>query len=399
LDQLRTNPLRSALTILGVVIGVTVVMAMASIVQGVRAQIFNAIEVAGPSTFYVMRFFSQTPVNPDNLPPEVRIRPVLSRRDAAAVAHAEGIGYAGLWIQMFTRVTRGAAHTQSVTLFAADDHYMDIQGGTLLRGRLFSPAELHGAPIIVLEADVAEPVFGQEDPLGKFVRAGDVELQVIGIFQKPGNIFEPPGQATAGVIPFETGYQRFHFDETNALFIAVRPRPGIDPAVARDQAVVALRRARGLRPGAPNSFDLITQDQILETVGNLTGVFFLVMVALSSVALLVGGIGVMAIMTVSVTDRTREIGVRKALGATRRMILWQFLVEAATLTLVGGILGIAFGLLTGEVLKRVLAIEASVPIWSALLACGVSVLIGLVFGVIPANRGARMDPIEALRHE
>ncbi|MGH7591082.1 MAG: ABC transporter permease [Gemmatimonadales bacterium] len=399
LDQLRTNPLRSALTILGVVIGVTVVMAMASIVQGVRAQIFNAIEVAGPSTFYVMRFFSQTPVNPDNLPPEVRIRPVLSRRDAAAVAHAEGIGYAGLWIQMFTRVTRGAAHTQSVTLFAADDHYMDIQGGTLLRGRLFSPAELHGAPIIVLEADVAEHVFGQEDPLGKFVRAGDVELQVIGIFQKPGNIFEPPGQATAGVIPFETGYQRFHFDETNALFIAVRPRPGIDPAVARDQAVVALRRARGLRPGAPNSFDLITQDQILETVGNLTGVFFLVMVALSSVALLVGGIGVMAIMTVSVTDRTREIGVRKALGATRRMILWQFLVEAATLTLVGGILGIAFGLLTGEVLKRVLAIEASVPIWSALLACGVSVLIGLVFGVIPANRGARMDPIEALRHE
>ncbi|MGB7211675.1 MAG: ABC transporter permease [Gemmatimonadales bacterium] len=399
LDQLRTNPLRSALTILGVVIGVTVVMAMASIVQGVRSQIFNAIEVAGPSTFYVMRFFSQTPLNPDNLPPEVRIRPVLDRRDAAAVSHTEGIAYAGLWIQLFTRVTHGAAHTQSVTLFAADDHYMDIQGGTLLRGRLFSPAELHGAPVIILEADVAAHLFGQEDPLGKLVRAGDQELRVIGIYQKPGNIFEPPGQATAGVIPFETGFQRYRFDQTNALFIAVRPRSGIDPALARDNTVVALRRVRGLRPAAPNSFDLITQDQILETVGNLTGIFFLVMVALSSVALLVGGIGVMAIMTVSVTDRTREIGVRKALGATRRMILWQFLVEAATLTLIGGILGIALGLVTGEVLKRVLAIEASVPIWSALLACGVSVLIGLVFGVIPANRGATMDPIEALRHE
>lgn len=399
LDQLRSNKLRSALTILGVVIGVTVVMAMASIVQGVRSQIFDAIEVAGPSTFYVMRFFSQTPLNPDNLPAEVRVRPVLSRRDAMAVARSEEIAYAGLWIQLFSRVTHGAAHTQSVTIFAADDHYMDIQGGTLLRGRLFSPAELHGAPVIILEADVADHLFGQEDPLGKYVRTGGQELRVIGIFQKPGNIFEPPGQANAGVIPFETGYQRFHYDETNALFIAVRPRPGVDPAVARDAAIVALRRTRGLRPAAPNSFDLITQDQILETVGNLTGIFFLVMVALSSVALLVGGIGVMAIMMVSVTDRTREIGTRKALGATRRMILWQFLVEAATLTLSGGVFGILLGLLTGEILKRVLAIEASVPIWSALLACGVSVIIGLVFGVIPANRAARMDPVEALRHE
>ncbi|HSC58027.1 MAG TPA: ABC transporter permease [Gemmatimonadales bacterium] len=399
LDQLRNNKLRSVLTILGVVIGVTVVMAMASIVQGVRSQIFNAIEVAGPSTFYVMRFFSQTPVNPDNLPPEIRIRPVLDRRDAAAVARAETIAYAGLWIQLFSRVTRGAERTQTVTLFAADDHFMDIQGGTLLRGRMFSPAELHGAPVIILEADVAARLFGQEDPLGKYVRAGDQELQVIGIYQKPGNIFEPPGQATAGVIPFETGYQRYRFDQTNALFIAVRPRAGVDPARARDEAIVALRRVRGLRPAAPNTFDLITQDQILATVGSLTGVFFLVMVALSSVALLVGGIGVMAIMMVSVTDRTREIGTRKALGATRRMVLWQFLVEAATLTLAGGIIGIAFGLLTGEVLKRVLAIEASVPVWSALLACGVSVLIGLVFGVIPANRAAKMDPVEALRHE
>lgn len=399
LDQLRTSKLRSALTILGVVIGVTVVMAMASIVQGVRSQIFNAIEVAGPSTFYVMRFFSQTPLNPDNLPPEVRIRPVLSRRDAAAVARADGIGYAGLWIQLFSRVTYGAEHTQSVTVFAADDHYMDIQGGTLLRGRFFSPAELHGAPVIILEADVSDYLFGQADPLGKYVRVGDQELRVIGIFQKPGNIFEPPGQATAGVIPFETGAQRYRYDQTNAVFIAVRPRPGVDPALARDEAVVALRRARGLRPAAPNSFDLITQDQILETVGNLTGVFFLVMVALSGVALLVGGIGVMAIMMVSVTDRTREIGTRKALGATRRMILWQFLVEASTLTLAGGILGIALGLATGELLKRVLAIEASVPLWSALVATGVSVLIGLVFGVIPANRAAKMDPVEALRHE
>ncbi len=168
---------------------------------------------------------------------------------------------------------------------------------------------------------------------------------------------------------------------------------------AQDLVTVALRRARQLRPGIPNTFDLISQDQILEIVNDLTSVFFLIMVALSSVALLVGGIGVMAIMMVSVTDRTREIGIRKAVGATRREILWQFLVEAATLTMVGGLLGIALGLSAGALLKRTLGISAEVPLWSAVLATGVSVGIGLVFGIYPANRAARMDPVEALRHE
>jgi len=149
----------------------------------------------------------------------------------------------------------------------------------------------------------------------------------------------------------------------------------------------------------PNTFDLITQDQILDVVGKFTTYFFLAMVSLSSVALLVGGIGVMAIMMVSVTDRTKEIGLRKALGATRREILWQFLVEAATLTFIGGLLGVAMGLLAGEGLKAVLKMESAVPLWSAFLACAVSIAIGLAFGLIPANRAARMDPVEALRHE
>jgi putative ABC transport system permease protein len=169
--------------------------------------------------------------------------------------------------------------------------------------------------------------------------------------------------------------------------------------VAQDAVTSALRRARGLKPGAPNTFDLITQDQILDVLGNLTNYFFLAMVALSSVALMVGGIGVMAIMMVSVTDRTREIGLRKAIGATRGEILWQFLVEAATLTLLGGLIGIVVGLAAGEVMKYAMAIDAAVPLWSAGLACAVSIAIGLIFGLYPANRAARMDPVEALRHE
>jgi putative ABC transport system permease protein len=399
-DQLRANKLRSALTILGVVIGVATVMAMASIVQGVRDQIINTIEVAGPTTFYVMRFFSQTPLNPEALPKEVRIRPVLEAREAEAVARLPEIHYSGIWVQLFQRMDYEGSRTQIMTQFGADDHYMEIQGGQLLRGRFFTPAEQNsGAPVVVLEQKPADKLFGRIDPLGRYVRVAGRSLRVIGLYQNPENIFMPPSQEIGAILPFETARRFFRYDETNALWIVVKPRDGVSVSRAMDAVTVQLRRMRGLRPGEPNTFDLITQDQILDIFNQLTGVFFLVMLALSSVALMVGGIGVMAIMMVSVTDRTREIGVRKALGATRREILWQFLVEAATLTLTGGLLGIVVGLGLGELLKAVLKTSAGVPLWSAGLACLVSVLIGLIFGVLPATRAAKLDPIEALRYE
>jgi putative ABC transport system permease protein len=399
LDAIRANKLRSLLTILGVVIGVTTVMAVASLVQGIRRQIFNAIEVAGPTTFYVVRYFSQTPLNPDRLPYEVRIRPVLQRADAVAVSRMPEIRYAGIWVQVFQKIEFQGVRTQQVVIFGADDRYMDIQGGTLLRGRMFSRAELTGEPVIVLEQVAAERVFGRLDPLDQQVRVGGSSFRVIGIYERPANIFEPPGQETGGIVPFAAARERFKYDETNSLFIAVKPRTGVTVEQAMDAVTIALRRTRNLRPGMPNTFDLITQDQILDVIGKFTSYFFLAMVSLSSVALLVGGIGVMAIMMVSVTDRTREIGLRKALGATRREVLWQFLVEAATLTMVGGAVGIVFGLLVGAVLKAAMGLDAAVPLWSIGLACGVSIAIGLVFGLIPANRAARMDPVEALRHE
>jgi putative ABC transport system permease protein len=398
-DSIRANKLRSFLTILGVVIGVSTVMTIASMVQGIRTQIFNAIETAGPTAFYVVRFFSQTPLNPDRLPYEVRIRPVVQSTDAYAIRRVPEIGYSAMWVQLFQRMEYQGERTGGVAIFGADSRYMEIQGGTLLRGRFFTRGEQKGSLVMVIEADVAERLFGRIDPIDRTVRVGDKPVRIIGIYQKPGNIFEPPGQEIGGVIPFEAARQNFRYDETNSLFIAVKPRTGVPVAEAQDLVTVALRQARNLRPGTPNTFDMITQDQILEVVGNFTSYFFVAMVALSSVALLVGGIGVMAIMMVSVTDRTKEIGLRKALGATRREILWQFLVEAATLTLIGGLFGIVLGLAAGELLKHGLDLQSGVPLWSAALACAVSIGIGLAFGLYPANRAARMDPVEALRHE
>ena len=398
-DNLRANKLRSFLTILGVVIGVATVMVMASLVDGVRTQVFNALNAATPNAFYVMRYFSETPLNPQNLPYEVRIRPVLDEDDADAIRRADDIRHAGLWLQSMVRIEYQDQRSQQVWVLGADDAYMEIKGGTVAQGRFFTQAELHGAEVCVLELEMARRLFGQKNPIGETVKIGERPFRVVGTWQQPDNVFQPPGFTIGAVVPYEVAKHAFRYSDTNDLFIVVLGRGGIPVTEAQDQATVALRRERGLRPGMPNTFDFITQDQILDTMNSLTSMFFLVMTAVSSVALLVGGIGVMAIMMVSVTDRTHEIGLRMAVGATRREILWQFLVEAATLTLVGGLLGILIGLTSGQVLKSALNMASGVPIWSAVLATLVSIGIGLAFGLLPANRAARMDPVEALRHE
>jgi putative ABC transport system permease protein len=399
-DAVWTHKLRSALTILGVVIGVSTVMAMASIVNGIQDQIFNSLEVVGPTTFRIFRFFSGTPVNPDALPQEVRIRPVLKREEAEAIARLDEVHYAAIWTQLLERLEYGGVRTQLTSVFGADDRFMEVLGGEMVSGRLFTQPELRsGTAVAVIEVEAAERVFGRVDPVGKTFRAGGKPLRVVGVYRKEENIFQPPGQEIAVIVPFETAWRSYRVDETNGLVILVRPRDEVSVSAAMDAATLQLRRMRGLRPGQPNTFDVITSDQILNVFTQLTGAFFLVMLAISSVALMVGGIGVMAIMMVSVTDRTREIGIRKAMGATRREILWQFLVEAATLTLMGGAIGIVVGLTAGQVLKSLLGLTTGVPIWSAVVACAVSIGIGMVFGLLPAYRAARLDPIEALRYE
>ena len=399
-DALRAGKTRSALTILGVVIGVATVMSMAAIVSGIANQIVRTIEIAGPSTFYVIKVFSQTPINPDRLPAHVRIRPDLARREAERIARLPEISYAAIWAQAFGRVEYNGVRTQLLTVMGADDGFTRIQGGELTDGRWFTRGELaSGASVAVLDGDVARRVFGRERALGRTVRVGGRPMEVIGLYQPPGNIFSPPGQQIGAIIPFLLADRQFTIDRTNALWIPVKPRAGVSVAEAQEAVTIALREMRRLRPGDRNSFDLMTQDQILDTFNKLTGVFFLVMIVLSAVALLVGGIGVMAIMMVSVTSRTREIGLRKAVGATKRDIMLQFLVEAVTLTGIGGVIGILTGLAMAQLVGAVMKIDAVAPVSMTATAVGVSVAIGIAFGLLPAIRAARLDPIEALRYE
>ncbi|MBI3567012.1 MAG: ABC transporter permease, partial [Gemmatimonadetes bacterium] len=300
IDALRVSKLRSGLTILGVVIGVATVMTMASIVQGVRDQILHTIEIAGPTTFYVMKVFSKTPVNPDRLPKYIRVRPDLRPEEAERLAALPQIRYASIWTQVFGRLEYAGSRTQNTAIFGADDRYQELQGGELTDGRWFTKSELHaGSAVVVLDEEKALRLFGRERAIGKTMSVAGRPVQVVGLYKPPENIFAPQGQETGAIVPFEFAWHAYHIDKTNALFIPVKPKEGVSVTDAMDAVTVALREMRRLRPGDKDNFDLMSQDQILDTFMSITDIFFLVMIALASVALMVGGIGVMAIMMVS----------------------------------------------------------------------------------------------------
>jgi putative ABC transport system permease protein len=399
-DALRTSKLRSALTILGVVIGVSTVMSMAAIVRGIQRQIVRTIEIAGPTTFYVVKVYSQTPLNPDALPKWVRVRPNLTKHEADRIAALPEISYGAIWAQIVGRLEYQGQRSQPTQIFGADDRYTEIQGGDLVAGRWFTRAELtSGAPVAVVQENAARRLFGRASPIGKTIRLGGRPVEVIGLYVPPENIFAPPGAETGAIVPYLLVEHQFTIDHTNGQYIAIKPRPNVTVEQAQEAVTVLLRELRHLRPADKNSFDLMTQDQILDIFDKLTGAFFLVMIVLSSVGLMVGGIGVMAIMMVSVTDRTREIGVRKALGATRGDIMLQFLIEAATLTGIGGVIGIMLGLGVGGLVTRFMKVDAAPPASLTAVAVTVSISIGVIFGLLPARRASRLDPVEALRYE
>lgn len=404
LEAIRANRVRAALTIAGVAIGVFVVVAMGATVHGVRQSFQSDLDELGATTFSVARRgigFSSCD-GTDEMCPDRKNPPVTVGEWEAIRQLPE--------IQMATAMFGGSANfsyrgreLKDVGYDAQSTEWIQTDAADVSPGRSFSQSEHDaGAYVVVVNDSLASKLFGESDPIGKEVSVYGKPFTVIGVFHTKGGFLKSmdgrgPDKPRA-IFPMLSAYRHLNLYR-RGLRISVKPRPEIPQTIAMDAVTAMLRAKRGLKPGAPNNFALVAQDRIMETFDQLFGAIFMVGLALSAVALLVGGVGVVAIMMISVTERTREIGVRKALGATRAIILWQFLVEAATLTSLGAGIGLAIGALLAGVIKAYTPLPASVPASAVLSAVGASIVTGIVFGMLPALRASRLDPIDALRHE
>lgn len=400
LDSVRANKSRAALTILGIAIGVMVVIAMASMITGIQQSVGDVVNRAGPNTFVVMRYFRdgiQISDGSDEMSPWRR-RPMLSRHEANLIRALPGVGDVNVRERDVSRVVYGSKDLGSVTIEGMDASWMRVQGGDLLDGRNFSAVEAAtGSYVTVVNDKLVELLMPGVDPLGKVIKIFGLPFTIVGLYRDPAGVFGDDSSPKI-VVPHATLVKAGN-GERGWLNIAVFPREDVPQSEAMDQVTAALRIDRGLRPSEETNFDLVSGDRFLESFNSMTAGFFLVMLVLSSVGLMVGGVGVVAIMMISVTERTREIGVRKALGATRGEILFQFLVESATLTVLGGLCGLALGALIAFTINALTPIPASIPLWSVAAAIGASAITGIGFGLYPANKAARLDPVEALRYE
>ena len=400
LDSIQANKVRAALTILGVAIGVTVVIAMASAITGINQSITNILESAGPKTFFVFRYFSgglDVSDGSDELSPWRRM-PWLTVEEAELLRSLPMVSNVNIGEYSNGPVSFEGVELKSVAIAGFRPTWNLVNGGDILAGRNYTQMEYAaGARVVVINDKLAESLFPRRDPIGKRIKIFGQPFEVIGLHAEAASLFsnanEPrlaiPHTTFAKVADYRKGWME----------IAVLPTEAATVQEAQDQVTAALRTKRGLRPGEPDNFAVVTQDRVLDTFNRITAAFFVVMIALSSVGLMVGGVGVVAIMMISVTERTREIGVRKALGATRREIMFQFLVEAATLTLVGCVVGMALGALIAWGIRSFTPIPATVPLLSVVAAVAASILTGVLLGLYPASKASRMDPVEALRYE
>jgi len=273
-----------------------------------------------------------------------------------------------------------------------------IEGGQINPGRSFTYLEdAANSHVAVVNDKLAENLFGQRDPMNRRIRIGGLPYEVVGVYNPPPRLFGEADRPEV-MIPHGTFVKDLQF-WPGWMSMFVVPQDSVSLQRAMDDVTMAMRTMRGLRPGQKSNFDAISQDVYVQAINSFTLVARVLMIALSMVGLMVGGIGVVAIMMISVTERTREIGVRKALGATKREVMWQFLVEAATLTLVGGFVGMVFGWLIAIVLHSFTPVPAYVPVGSIVVALTAAAVTGLLFGIYPASKAARLDPVEALRYE
>ena len=400
LESVRSNKVRAALTILGVAVGVTVVIGMASAITGINHSITAILESAGPKTFFVQRYFSgglDVSDGSDETSPWRRM-PWITSEEAEMIRRLPDVRDVNLGEYTNGPVSFGRINLQGVAIAGFSPSWTQVNGGDILAGRNFTPLEYAaGMHVAVINDKLAESLFPGQDPIGKTIRIFGQPFTVLGLHSEAASLFSN-ADAPRLAIPHTVFTKVAEYDR-GWMEVAVVPTERVTTLEAQDQVTAALRSKRGLRPGQASNFAIVTQDRVLEAVNKITSAFFLAMITLSSVGLMVGGVGVVAIMMISVTERTREIGVRKALGATRGEIMFQFLVEAATLTLVGCLVGMAFGAMLAAGIRRFTPIPASIPLLSVVAALLVSILTGVLFGLYPASRASRLDPVEALRYE
>lgn len=399
LDAVRANKVRAGLTILGIAVGVFVVVAISAAIHGINQSVARDFASTGPTTFFVSRY----PISFENCDgsdgtctwlrnPPIRPNEIESLRRLPSI---ESVGERLDW---GTKVKYRERELPSASIEGYSAEWTTISAPEVYPGRAFTSAEARtGARVAVITTLMATRLFDGSDPIGKSVTLNGVPFEVIGVY-KDNSSFLSGGERPKAVIPVQS-LIRYVGARASGISLAVKPREGVERDIALDDVTATLRGMRGTRPGGESSFAIITQDKLLDTYNSIFGMFFLVMIALSAVGLIVGGVGVVAIMMISVTERTREIGVRKALGATKATILWQFLVEAATLTGIGGAIGLFVGWLGALGIRSFTPIEASIPPMAVVVALGASAVTGILFGMLPASRAARLDPVEALRYE
>lgn len=399
LDSIRNNRVRAALTILGIAVGVFVVTVMSAAVHGINAGVAKSFAAAGPNTFYVTHWpteMTSCSGSDDSCP--WRRNPPLTVEDAAALSKLASIEVVTSHVGSSESVKYHNRELPGARVDAYSPGWLETDGGDINPGRSFTDGENSDASqVVVINDAMQERLFDGSSALGKEIQIAGKPFRVIGIYHSTGNFFENDSKGKA-IVPFETAHRKLNIG-TWWMDLTVRPKPDVRQDVATDEAIATLRARRGLRPATENTFFVSTSEKLLETYNKIVGGFFLVMMVLGSIGLMVGGVGVVAIMMISVTERTREIGVRKALGATKSIILWQFLCEAATLTTIGAVTGLVFGGAITWLVRSFTPVAASIPPMAIVAALATSAFTGMAFGLLPAYRAARLDPVEALRYE
>ncbi len=398
-DAIRGNRVRAGLTILGIAVGVFVVTAMSAAVHGINSGVEASLAAAGPTTFYVTRWPMQVNScsgSADSCP--WRHNKPLTVPEATAIGALASVHAVIVHVGTTAYARVNDRSLGAATVDAYTPGWTEVDPAQIDSGRTFTQRENDGGAHVALINDVvARDLFPTGRAIGNLVSLDNAPYQVIGVYHSRGNLFDPANKPKV-VVPFETARRSLKVN-IKWLDITVKPRAGVAQGEAMDDVTGSLRIRRGLRPSADNTFFIYGQEKVMEVYNKTVLVFFLVMIVLSAIGLLVGGVGVVAIMMISVTERTREIGVRKALGATRGAILWQFLVEAATLTTIGAVIGLIFGGLATWLIRSVTPVEASIPPVALFASLGVSAITGVFFGLLPALRASRLDPVAALRYE